>query len=1121
MLRIITGRISGGKTLHIHNIIKEKVEQGGSVMLIVPEQYSFRTEKTMLSLLGAKGADSVEVVSFSFLAENVLKKYGLNSAPRLDDSTRALMMSLALESVSGLLEVYGRHRYSSLVITQMLKTIKEFRQCAVTPDMLRETSAKLSESLLKAKLNELSIITEAYSAIVENSYFDDECALDVLCEVIDKHRIFEGKTVFFDAFRGYTSQELKVMERIFAQADDVYVTVCTDKSSAVNEFSAFAHTKRTMDKLLRLAKLNGVRIAPPEYIETHINTRYTNSELQLLEAGLYEDKFETCDKPTENIIICSAEDFESECNYVAHTVKKLIRTRNLRCRDIAVISRSEDNYSRQIRSALKKNGVPVFDDKRQPISTQPLVEFMLSAVDIAVNGFTCDSVMRVLKTGMTDLSIEDISELENYALMWQINGNKWLDDWTAHPEGLGETMQDKDTERLNAINEVRRKVVGPLQKLRVQLKDCNGLTGAQAIYSLFETMNVPDNLCTLAEHLNNKGETDLAIEQGRIWDVVIEILDRIASALEKTNIQPKRFSELLNLIVSMYTIGNLPQGLDEIVIGSADRVKTTAPKVVFAVGVNDGLFPMVPTAGGILSDDDRKILAGLDLNMDDNFEQKIMEEHFIAYSTLCSPSDRLYVTYSRKDIKGGQLTHSELVTQIKEIFPNVTVCDTVVTPELDFVESDASAFELMAKLTEKGGALHATLEEYFSSRPDYKGRLEALKRAVRKSGFEIEDKALSKKLFGMNMYMSASRVEVFHKCPFQYFCKYGLNAKPRKTAELDPMQKGTAIHYILENLIAAYGSDGLCKMQKDVRDKVVIDMLESYFDEILVSGEDMGERFSFLFRQLGGIVCEVVDRLVSEFSVSEFEPVAFELKIDNDGEIPAYEIDLPDGGQLRIKGSIDRVDAMTLEDETFIRVVDYKSGGKKFDLSEVFHGLNMQMLIYLFAIWRSGFRDYKNIKPAGILYMPVNAPYAKVERGQDASVVADVKQKDAKMSGMVLDDTRVIYGMDINAKGKFVPASVTDNGLPSGTLISLKQMGLLMKRVEKILSDMAMSLHEGKICVSPTVSKLTTSAYQQDYVCGYCDYKEVCCIDDDTPVNEMEKTKHSDSLLALGGEEDA
>lgn len=1121
MLRLITGRILGGKTRHIHNVLKEKIEQGGSVMLIVPEQYSFRTEKTMLELLGAKGADSVEVVSFSFLAENTLKKYGLNSKPRLDDSTRALMMSLALEAVGSSLKVYGRHRYSSMVITQMLKTVKEFRQCSVTPDMLRETSLKLDESLLKSKLDELSLVTEAYTAIVENSYFDDECALDILCDVIDEHKIFVGKTVFVDGFRGYTSQELKVMERIFSQADDVYVTVCIDRSSVIDDFSVFAHTKRTMDKLMHIAKRNGVQIAPCEYIDTYNECRYTNPELCILEAGLYESDFETYDKPTQHILICSAEDFESECSFVAHTVKKLIRTENLRCRDIAVISRSEDNYARQIRSALKKNGVPVFDDRRQPIDTQPLVEFVLSSVDIAVNGFSCDSVMRVLKTGMTNLSVEDISELENYALMWQINGNKWLDDWTAHPEGLGESMKEKDAERLERINLLRRSVAGPLQTLKTQLRECNGLTAAQAIYKLITTMNVPDNLQILAENLNKKGETDLAVEQGRIWDVVIEILDRIASSLENVSLQPKRFSELLNLIVSMYTIGNLPQGLDEIVIGSADRVKTTAPKVVFAVGVNDGLFPMIPTANGILSDDDRKVLAEFELKMDDNFEQKIMEEHFIAYSTLCSPSDKLYVTYSRKDIAGGQLTHSELVTQIKQIFPSVTECDTVLTSEIDFIEGDAAAFELMAKLAQKGGTLHSTLEEYFSGRSDYRDKLSALRRAVRKGELEIEDKDLSKKLFGMNMYMSASRVEVYHKCPFQYFCKYGLGAKPRKIAELDPMQKGTAIHYILENLISAYGSDGLCKMERNNRNKIVIDMLEAYFKEILLPGEDMGERFSFLFRQLGVIVCEVVDRLVSEFSVSEFEPVAFELKIDNDGEIPAYEIDLPDGGQLKIKGSIDRVDVMSLEDETYVRVVDYKSGGKRFDLSEVFQGLNMQMLIYLFAIWKNGFRDYKNLKPAGILYMPVNAPYAKVDRGESDDVVADIKQKNAKMSGMVLDDSRVVYGMDINADGKFIPASIKKDGTPTGTLISLKQMGLLMKRVEKILSEMAVSLHEGRICVSPTVSDLSTSAYSQKSVCGYCDYKDVCGIEDDTPVNVMEKIKHTDSLVRLGGEDNA
>ena len=1119
MLRLILGRMGSGKTTFIYNKIKECVGQGEGVVFLVPEQYSFNAEKTMLELLGAQGADSVEVLSFSFLAQKLLKKYGVNSKNAIDDSTRALMMSLALESVSDKLNVYGRHRYSSAVITEMLKIVKEFRQCSVSADMLRDTAAEMDDSLLKSKLNELALVSEAYTALVETSYFDSECALDRLCDVLDVHGDFCGKTVFLDGFRGYTSQELKVLERIFSQAKDVYVTLTADKSSENDEFSAFAHTRRTRQKLVRIAEKNSVKIAPFEYAQQDDDKRYNNRELNHLEKNLYESRYDTYDNETEYITLCTAEDFESECSYVAHTIKKLIRTENLRCRDIAVISRSESNYVRQIRAELKKNGVPVFEDRRQPIITQPLIEFVLSAVDIAVSGFSCDSVMRVLKTGLTDLDTEQISELENYAVLWQINGSKWLGDWTAHPDGLGEEMHDDDAERLKAINLSRLKTVAPLQKFRTELKECTGLSAAKAIYSLLTEMNVPENLKKLSERLAERGENELALEQGRIWDVVIEILDRVALALEKVTLNPKRFAELLNLIVSMYTLGTLPQGLDEIVIGSADRVKTSVPKVVFAVGVNDGVFPMIPVSGGILSDNERKILAEHSLQMDDNFEQKMMEEHFIAYSAFCSPMDRLYVTYLRKDITGAQMSHSELVTQLKRIFPKITTVDTVCTPDMDFVEGEAPAFELMAKLYQDSGVMYKTLEKYFESRPEYRGRLEALRRAVNKEDFAITDKEIATELFGKDMYMSASRTEVYHKCPFEYFCKYGLNAQPRKIAELDPMQKGTAIHYILENLISAYGSDGLCKMEKSERDRCVLAILEEYFKEILVAGEDMGERFDYLFRQLGTIVCEVVDRLVAEFSVSEFIPVAFELKIDRDGEVPAYEIPLPDGGMLRIKGSVDRVDVMESKDGDFVRVVDYKSGGKKFDLNEVFYGLNMQMLIYLFAIWRSGFREYREVTPAGILYMPVNAPYAEAERGTDEKVIAEAKQKSAKMSGMVLDDSRIIYSMDSRKAGDIIPAKFNKDDICTGTLISLKQMDLLMKRVEKILADMAVNLHNGVINVMPARTESTSSPYRD--VCQYCDYKDVCGVDDETPRREIEKLKHDDSLMKLGGEDDA
>ena len=632
-------------------------------------------------------------------------------------------------------------------------------------------------------------------------------------------------------------------------------------------------------------------------------------------------------------------------------------------------------------------------------------------------------------------------------------------------------------------------------------------------------MNVGENLKKLAIKLNESSQSELACEQERIWSLTMEMLDRIADSLEGVRLTPSRFRELFDLLVSTYSVGNLPQGLDEITIGSADRVKTSAPKIVFAVGMNDGVFPMIPNSDGIFSENERRELAEFELKTDDSFEEKMMEERFIAYNTLCSTSDRLYVTYLRKDINGAQVSPSEIVTQIKKLFPKLTVIDTVDIDDTDRIESVESAFDIMAELTQKNTVLHSTLEKYFEAVPGYSDRLAALKRGINKEEIKIRDKEIATKLFGLNMYMSASRTEVYHKCPFEYFCKYGLNAQPRKTAELDPMQKGTAIHYILEKLISAYGSDELCSMEKADRDKCVFDILEEYFKENLTSGEEMGERFDYLFRQLGLTVCEVVDRLVAEFANSNFVPVAFELSIDSDGEVDTYNIPLPDGGTLKIKGSVDRVDVAEQNGTSYVRVVDYKSGGKRFDLNEVFYGLNMQMLIYLFAIWKNGFRDYKNIIPAGILYMPVNAPFVETERDENEKTIEQKKLKGTKMNGMVLDDSRVIYMMDNSGSGMFVPASIKKDGTNGGNLISIKQMELLMKRCEKILEKMAVDLHNGIIHVMPAHAANSQSPYND--VCKYCDYKDVCHVDENTPTREITSPNHSESLQKLGGDENA
>lgn len=1123
MLHLITGRIGSGKTAKIYSEIEKRIDGGEEdILLIVPEQYSFETEKNLIQKVGALKADKVRVFSFTFLAKFLLKEFGSVNMPEIDDSIRAVIMSVALEQIGDKLDLYSKARYTRGFISEMTGMVKELRQYDVSPDDLWNTAEAMEDGILKNKISELSLISRAYTAIMERSYFDDETSLDVLHSLPSGLDWFRDKTVFFDGFRGFTAQENKLLEDILPGAKDVYVTVCTDKVSGLYEkYSVFSHTRRTARKLLAL---NDKCSLPSAEIISLENGEYYNApELSFLEKELYSLVPESYAGEVSRIELCCAESFQAECDYVASRIKKLITEDSYRCRDIAVISRDGTSYEASIKSSLKKYDVPVYIDKRQPIMTQPLINFVNAALKIASEGFTIESVMRLLKTGLTGISDDDISHLENYVVMWKINGSRWCEDFKGHPDGLGNEMLEKHFEILEKLNKTRKKVSYPLSKFKEALKSANGLECSKAIYELLNEFNVDLNLKALAKKLNENGETDLCLEQDRIWDILMEILDNIASVLKETTVSAKRFNELFNTMVSRFTMGALPVGLDEVMIGSADRALTSSPKVIFAVGVNDGVFPYVQLNKCVLSRNEREQLKSFGIDLGQDSYEDIMEERFIAYKTLCGATDKLYLSYSGRNVSGTELAPSELVSQLKKLFPSLETVNTALMNNEDFLRSRKSSFELLAKSWRNNDNFTKTLKEYFSSDDEYKQKLKALSRVADKKPFEIEDKKVATKLFGNDMYMSATRVEAFHKCPFSYYCKFGIQAKPLKSAELDPMQKGTVLHYVLEVLIKTYGKTKLCEMEKEELDKNVMEILDEYFKKNMSPSQEHSERFNYLYSGLGKTVCAVAQRLIAEFSVSEFVPVDFELSIDNDSSVKPLEITLSDGGTMKLKGSVDRVDMMRHKGEKFVRVVDYKSGGKSFKLSDVFCGLNMQMLIYLFSIWKNGTGKYENISPAGILYMPVNAKVSELDRKTTEENVLLNQMKESRMNGIILEDSRVVIGMDTESSGLFIPAKCDKkSGDMSGSLISIKDMRNLSQRVETILREMGDMLHQGKINATPVFSQLSTSAYADG--CKYCDYKSVCGFEQNDERKEVISLSDKECFNLLnekGGEEDA
>ncbi len=1113
MLKIVTGRINSGKTTYVQNIIKEKVSSGEKgVYLIVPEQFSFESERSILTILGEKDALGVEVCSFSRLAQNILgDTHGLS---RMDEAGRVALMSTALEETTDKLNVYGKFSRSIGVVSEMLKISDELKKCAVTSQMLEEASHKLEDGMLRKKVGDLSLIISAFDALVAQRFSDVRDDLTFLADKLLDDRVFEGTTVVIDGFKGFTQQEFDVISRIISQSNDVYITLCLDEIYAGEyDITAFSSVRETARKLINTAKKNGVSVSQvrvPEY-----NGRYASPSIKALEENLYAVNSDVYDGPADDVTVYSARTAYEECDFVALTIKKLLREEGYRCRDIAVISRSEDEYSKSLRASLKKHGVPVFEDKRRLLASQPPVVMARAALEIAARGYSTDAVFRLLKTQLTELDVEQVSELENYVYLWQIDGRGWLESWTNNPSGLGSALSEKDKDKLDSINKLRENCIVPLEKFRNSFRLSNNATQMMtALYSYLVDVNAPQNLKKLAVALDSYGETADAVELGRVWDRLMLILDQLSVALTDTKVDSYRVLDLFNLVLGVQDIGVIPHGIDEIIIGSAERIRVNRPRAVFVVGVNEGVFPKKPSSGRVLGDADRQILNDMGLSVAAPSQGDFLEERYIAYSALCCGYERLYVSHCKTDFSGAEKNPSELIGHITRILPMCAVKDESDFDEIDLIQSEASAFQATAKGWRRDSVLESTLKACFADREGYAERMAALDRAGGKGDFRIEDAAVASALFGNDIYVSATKIEDYGKCPFMYFCRHGIKLNERRIAEIDAALSGTVSHYVLEKMVSRFGKKLIDLDSEKIREEVTA-ILDEYLLNSL-GADKRDERFDFLYRRLCDSLCIVVMCLVNEMKLSDFEPVDFELNIGGkESDIKQFEIDLPDGGKVILSGMVDRVDVLKTEDKTFLRVMDYKTGSKKFELNDVLHGLNMQMLLYLFAIKANGTERYGNVVPAGVLYIPAKSASGRASRDETQEILRAKIINEGRMSGLILDDDRVIHAIDTEHSGTVIP--LNKKGLYDN-LIGLSQLAELEKRVVDTVRDMGAALHRGEIPAKPVFGGTYSAPH-----CEYCPYIDVCLYEGNAEDNKYGGMKFDDCLKILDeeGEEDA
>lgn len=1089
MLRLILSPSVGGTAGYLYDTAASLASSGGEAVLIVPEQYSFAAERIVLERLGTADAQRVEVLSFTRLTNTVFNLVGRDKGKRLNEAGKILLMSRALEQCADKLTVYSKSADSPAVVRELLRLNEEFCQCAISSEDMISAMNNMEDGLLKNKLADLSLVFSVYDSFVSDGWLDESRSLTRLKDKIVESGYFKNKTVFFDSFRGFTAQEFGVIGKILTQADDVYAALTAPDLTDIGSDDIFYHTKNTAKKLIKIANSVGVPCAKPIVIDE------PNGEpaLDAFAKNFLSPEADVFSGACESISVVAAPDIRSECAYTAAHIKRMLRTGEYRSRDIAVIVRDENSYIRPMLTALAKCGVPVFEDRRQPVINQPLMTLVRAALKIADTGFDTDSVLRALKTGLCPLEAEEISDIENYTYLWQINGSGWLKKWESSPDGFGEMTESAQAE-LERLNALREKAVEPFARFRDKLKNNDGEGCAKAVFELLCELDTAQRLKELAIYLEDSGENALALETERLWDTLCSLLDVAAQTLGKTPVKASRFAKLFDLMLSTVTLGEIPHSLEEVTIGSAQRIRPISPKAVFVLGANAGKLPLNPVEGGMLNAGERERLAQAGLETAIYGEDRVAEERFIAYTACCCAKEKLTVSYSSKSVQGDELSESEIITFIREHFPAVRQTDTLTADKLDFIEGKAPAFELTATLMRHGGKLYESLRKYFKENADYSGRLASLDSAAEGRTFRIDSRETATRLFGMNMNISPSRAETFYRCPFSYYCRYGLKLKENKSAAFDPLQKGTVIHFVLERLLSEYNAQELCELDADERYEKIRGYLDSYLERFLDRSQ-RSKRFLYLYERLARSIDAVAARLADEFKNSEFRPVDLELDISHDGTVKPYKLKIPSGGHINISGKVDRVDLAEIDGEPYIRVIDYKSSGKDFAVSDALNGLNMQMLIYLFTLVSNGKARYGDAIPAGVLYVTAKASAFTAERGK--ALDKQGSSDDKKMQGFVLENAGVIVAMEHDGNGVYIPAKIDKDGNIRGSTIGLEKLSELWDRVDENLVNMGEELHRGSIPALPAQG----SHYHE--ICSKCEYWNICTHESNMPVREL------------------
>ena len=1093
MLNLLLGTSGSGKSTRLMRTLKAEAEAGRRSILIVPEQFTSSTEGALYRLLGDTLSGYVESYSFTSLAETLLRRYGGAAVPTLDEAGRAVLVRRALDSLLDKVVYYSRQRQSAAFCEKAAQTIDELKSAGVTPDMLADYARAPGAD--HDKLGELALIYGAYEGLLAGTGMDPGDRVELAARKLEPE-FFAGRSVYIDEFDTFNASKRTMLEAMLPVADVTVALCCDGMQDTTGGMGVFSGAKRVAAQLRQMAE----RADVPCHTETLTDDpRHTGApalaELALLLADPTYTPQCTVDLAGPELTYFAADSRQEEAKAVAAAVRRCAR-QGVPYRRMAVICRNAPDYLPALRYEFRLANIPLFcDEPTTPENTAP-ARAVHAALDLLRGGLSTTAVLRLLKTGLTSLPQDAQCALENYAYTWTLSAADWREPFTRNPAGYTDRMGEQERQDLALAEQARDFLVSRITRF------VNGARGADVtsltlhIYGFLQSLGAEEALEALAKTLRDGGELPAADESLREWNVVMGLLDQMVRLLGKEGevLTPAAYDELFTLLLRTTDMGHIPQSMDSVIFTTAGRMRLPETDACFILGLAEGEFPQTPGDTGLLTHADRDAMIAQGAELPDCFENRVIREQVCFYKALTAA--RRYVWLSWPGGAAG-LPVSAALAPVLEL---MQVPAAEPDPR-DLAGTPAAALDLLSSLwqqqTPQRAAVYAALQAVENTSDAAPG-FSAVERATRRDPARVEDTQALEQLLGRSIRVSPTRFERYAVCPFGYFMEYVLRAKPRQKAELAPNISGTLTHWVLENALRRTGKAFLDLDEAGIG--TLVDSLVKEYTDANLPGT--GVRMQYLIERIARNLKSLLAFLQRDMRQSGFHPVAFELRIDDRPDpddpdaprVPPVELSDGKGHTVRVVGTVDRVDAMTLESTTYLRVVDYKTGTKKFDLREVYYGLDCQMLMYLFTLERNGSalaeqlggQPGGELRAAGVEYLMAD-PSPKTQPRPDAE---DDAPQDYPMEGLLLDDERVYRFMDVKATGAYSPLTyLGDAGRVSASsrarLADEDKLGRIRDHLDGLLLQMADNLYSGRIAAEPLCPGNSTP-------CVWCDYRAVC-----------------------------